>query len=224
MKPTSKSLSLAEEEVIAGNTRLTLQQVAQTLRQGKAVIVPTDTVWGLALLPNQAQSPSLLWKLKGRDPEKPIAWLVGSKDDLCRFGESISDEAVALAEAFWPGSLTLVVKASNLVPQAFRAADQTIALRWANCNALQELLETLGFPLAVTSANHSGAQAPRRLEDIDVRLIQCCGGFWAPSAYNLTLSGVASTVVDCAHGSWSILREGLIDEVSLKEALDKHSA
>ena len=107
------------------------------LKRGKPVVFPTDTVYGVGVAVGAAESPQVLYDLKRREDKKPIAWLVGEVDDLARYGRAVPELAFALARTFWPGPLTLVVKASAAVPPAFRSAEGTIGLRMpANETAL----------------------------------------------------------------------------------------
>ena len=99
----------------------TIDQAARALRQGEAVIFPTETVYGLGVSVRAATGPDVLYDLKERDRGKPISWLVGGADDLDRYGARVPAIARKLADAYWPGPLTLVVHASDEVPEAFRS-------------------------------------------------------------------------------------------------------
>ena len=94
----------------------TIDQAARALRQGEAVIFPTETVYGLGVSVRAATGPDVLYDLKERDRGKPISWLVGGADDLDRYGARVPAIARKLADAYWPGPLTLVVHASDEVP------------------------------------------------------------------------------------------------------------
>ena len=107
----------------------TIDQAARALRQGEAVIFPTETVYGLGVSVRAATGPDVLYDLKERDRGKPISWLVGGADDLDRYGARVPAIARKLADAYWPGPLTLVVHASDEVPEAFRSDAGTIGLR-----------------------------------------------------------------------------------------------
>ncbi len=107
----------------------TIDQAARALRQGEAVIFPTETVYGLGVSVRAATGPDVLYDLKERDRGKPISWLVGGADDLDRYGARVPALVRKLAGAYWPGPLTLVVHASDEVPEAFRSDAGTIGLR-----------------------------------------------------------------------------------------------
>lgn len=189
---------------------ISLEEAVVLLRQGRSVVFPTDTVYGLGLSPVYAASPELLFRLKQRDESKPVAWLVDGPEALGEWGASVPDWARRLAEAHWPGALTLVVRASDRVPASFASAQGTIGLRMPASATTLALLEALEAPLATTSANISGGPAVSRAADLDLRLLAEVplllpldgeGGEGAPDA-------VASTVVDCTGDGPVVLRQG----------------
>lgn len=179
-----------------------ITEVVAALRAGKPAIFPTDTVLGLGVAVNHAPSPAELYQLKQRASDKPIAWLVGSIDDLTRYGKNVSTQALELARVYWPGALTIIVEASDEVPAAYRSAKGTIALRMPNDPVALELIEYVG-PLATTSANISGEPAPARTEELSpslaARVVAVAGE--APG-------GHASAVVDCTCTPPRVIRQG----------------
>ena len=172
----------------------TIEQAAAALRRGSAAIFPTDTVFGLGVSVRDAASPRILFDLKKRDAGKPVAWLVGGEGDLAAYGSDVPGYAFSLARAFWPGPLTLIVRASDAVPRAFQSEAGTIGLRMPASDTALALIRAVGCPLATTSANRSGAPAPYRLESLDVLLALAVGTVVTDEGEK---SGVASTVVDC---------------------------
>ena len=192
-----------------------LEQAAEALRRGEAVIYPTETVYGLGVAVGAAESPDILFELKRRDRKKPIAWLVGAVDDLDRYGRNVPDFAHVLARTFWPGPLTLVVKASELVPAAFRSAEDTIGLRMPNNATALELIRLVGSPLATTSANLSGAQSPCSCAAVNPRLAEHVGLVLA-DASDEDKSGVCSSVLDCTHDHPIMMREGAVSIAAIQ--------
>ena len=130
-----------------------LSKAVAALTAGKSVVFPTDTVYGIGIAVGLACSPEAIFIDKRRDPDKAIPWLVGSPAALTRYGRDVSQLAHDMVSQFWPGPLTLVVKAGDNVPEAFRGANDTIALRMPNDSVALELIERVGFPLATSSAN-----------------------------------------------------------------------
>lgn len=185
----------------------TIEKAAASLKTGEAVIFPTDTVYGLGVLPSAADSPSLLFELKERPQDKPVAWLVGRVEDLARYGENIPEYALDLAKKHWPGALTLIVNASAQVPSAYSSDANTIGLRMPNSATALQLIELAGAPLATTSANISGKPAPACAGDLDQEL---CNRVACIVYGNECEVGIASTVVDCTGDEPVVLRQGSV--------------
>ena len=181
------------------------ENAVRALRAGKAAVFPTDTVYGLGIAIDAAADCSELFAIKQRPSGKPVAWLVGSADDLERYGDKVPDWANGLAREFWPGALTLIVRASDAVPRAFRSEDGTIGLRMPASDVALALIGACGCPLATTSANLSGRDAPGAFEDLDREVVE---GAAAVIRGTVPASGIASTVVDCTGDAPRILRQG----------------
>lgn len=176
---------------------------------GEGVLVmPTDSVYGIGCLASPA-NPALwrIFDIKHRDRTQTLPWLVADEEDLARYGHDVPSSARSLAAAFWPGALTLVVEAAGTVPPEYRGADGTIALRMPDSNLVRDIARGCGIPLAVTSANTHGLAAATSGANVEPQIV---------AAVDLTLDagpapvGVASTIVDCAHGAPRVLREGAI--------------
>lgn len=193
----------------------TKHEAIAALRRGEAVIFPTETVYGLGVSVEAAASPDVLYDLKERDRGKPISWLVGGVDDLDRYGAHVPDLARRLARAYWPGPLTLVVEAGGAVPAAFRSQAGSIGLRMPDSEVALELIEAVGCPLATTSANISGLQAPGAFDALDPDLAARVGVV-VPDDGDDDKSGVASTVIDCTGAAPRILREGAVSEADIQ--------
>lgn len=183
------------------------QPVVSALREGKAVILPTDTVYGLSVSPLHAKGPDTLYQIKQREVGKPIAWLVGDKEALNYFGYDVPLYAQRLAQKFWPGALTLIVKAHPSVPRAFCSKEGTIGLRMPHNQTVLEVIKRLGCPIATTSANISGEEPTKSFAEIEPALLSSVDA-WIND--NEEKSGIASTVVDCTGIAPRILREGAL--------------
>lgn len=226
---------------------LSKEEVARALAAGEAAVFPTDTVFGLGVSVGAAAGPQLLYDLKHRDAGKPVAWLVEGPEALDVYGEDVPAYARRLAEAFWPGALTLVVRASDAVSAAFQSAAGTIGLRMPASEAALGLIRAVGCPLAVTSANLSGASDTARAEDLDHALVARTAGLYLPAGAAAAAglasgcaeatpsasarfatsdqpmpspaSGVASTVIDCTQAAPQVLRAGALTLEDLKGCL-----
>lgn len=181
-----------------------VQQAVERLRAGECILFPTDTVFGLGASVLHSEGPTALNRLKHRKDDQPIAWLVEDASALDSYGESVPPYARELAQAFWPGALTLIVHASDAVPTTFRAPDGTVALRVPDHGAVRDLIDATGAPLAATSANRSGEAAPRTAEEVSEHLRK--------RLFLLDTdeegSGNASTIVDCTGAQPRVVREG----------------
>lgn len=234
------------EAIVAARRPLALKEATRALAAGNAVVFPTDTVFGLGVSVGAAAGPQLLYDLKHRDAGKPVAWLVEGPEALDVYGRDVPAYARRLAETFWPGGLTLVVRASDAVPAAFQSPAGTIGLRMPASEAALGLIRAAGCPLAVTSANLSGAADTARAEDLDRALVARTAGLYLPGGVAAAgiasgcaeatpsasarfaaadrlvpppASGTASTVLDCTGEAPRVLRAGALTLDDLKGCL-----
>ena len=161
-----------------------IEEAVTALRAGRAVILPTDTVYGLCALPEHED---VLYELKGRDRSKPVALLAADVDVLI---ERLPDLDRAVVERYLPGPYTLVsgsvgVRVPSLPPST------------------AEIVREVGV-VAATSANLSGGVDPRRIEDIPPQIRAACGAIVDGGA----LPGIASTVLDISGDEPRVLRQG----------------
>lgn len=194
-----------------------VEQVARVLAGGGVAVFPTDTVYGIAqTVAANPDGPHRLFAIKRRPAGKVVPWLVADPDDLDRYAAAVPAYARMLARAFWPGPLTLVLRARASVPPAYRAADGTVALRVPDSTFVRALVRAVGSPLATTSANTSGMPAPVCFGDVEGRImyeadIIVDGGE--------TLDGEASTVVVCTGDAPVVTREGVLDADDVARAI-----
>ena len=185
---------------------------ATVLRDGGIAVFPTETVYGIGAVADSCFGPHELFEIKVRPSSLPIPLLVETEDALDIWGSDVPDYAHNLAKAFWPGAVTLVVKASDRVPKDFRAPDGSVGLRSPKHEVVLELIQAAGGPLFTTSANTHGNPAPGAFDEIEPRII---------SHADVVLNGgetehqVPSTVVVCTGPEPVIAREGAVpaDEI-----------
>ena len=185
----------------------TFDAAAKALAAGASVVIPTDTVYGIAVAVGPAASPQAIFDIKQRDAGKAIPLLVADPADLDRYGLDVPAYAHALAAAFWPGALTLVVRASDAIPPAFRAADGTVALRCPNDQRVRELIRRVGAPLATSSANTSEQPAPASIQQLEPRIAQAVAVVVDGGPCTV---GIPSTGVTCTAAAPLVWREGAI--------------
>jgi L-threonylcarbamoyladenylate synthase len=187
-----------------------LALAAKELRAGAVVAVPTDTVYGLAADLSQPQAVAQLFTLKERPAEVALPVLVDGLDQVSAVAGPLESRAEDLAERYWPGPLTLVVRRRRTFTTDLggpSSARRTVGVRWPDHPVVRALCRELG-PLAVTSANRHGAPpavtarevADRFAADDDLALI-LDGGL---------CDGTPSTVVECRGPALRCLREGAI--------------
>jgi tRNA threonylcarbamoyl adenosine modification protein (Sua5/YciO/YrdC/YwlC family) len=177
-------------------------EAAAIARAGGIVVVPTETVYGLAARPTE-ELVARLFELKRRPRDKSVQLLIPSIDAMAELGEP-SPDAIVLAEAFWPGPLTLVVRASDAAPDAL-VDDCRIGLRVPGHALALDLLARCG-PLAATSANLSGDPTPSAISDIH----DLFGSSVDAYIDGGEIVGTGSTVVDVSRDEPRVLREGPI--------------
>lgn len=185
----------------------TMDAAISELSAGRAVVFPTDTVYGLGISIKAADGPGIIYDIKERSLRKPIAWLVSGKNDLQKYGKVVPESVIALAQHFWPGPLTIIVRASDEVPVAFRSAQDTIGLRMPDDETALQLVRRAGCPLATSSANIAGDRSPKTADELSEDLL---AKVQVVLRDNEPRSGVSSTVVDCSTGHPEVLREGAI--------------
>ncbi len=193
--------------------RASIKRAAGILKAGGLVAFPTDTVYGVAAVPQQPSSVARLYVAKERPPDKAIPILLAELKDLYRVVSEVSDLVQRLIEAFWPGGLTLILPKSNLVP-AEVSPSATIAVRMPDLIITRAIISCVGFPLAVTSANRSGRASPRTAAEV---LSQLGGRIAAVVDGGPCPGGVPSTILDCTSEPPRVLRTGAISTELLRQ-------
>jgi L-threonylcarbamoyladenylate synthase len=194
------------------------------LKRGGVVGIPTDTLYGLAACVFNLDAVQRVFDLKGRPANMPIPVLLADATDLESCVKEIPDAAFDLADKFWPGALTLVLKKSNAIPDIISAGGDTVAVRVPNHSVPRQLVRGLGAPITGTSANRSGqpgltaADAVRETFGDELELVIDAGEI---------TGGVASTVLDLSGGVPVLLRQGAVSseeiEAILGEKLSKET-
>ena len=184
---------------------------ADLLRRGLPVVLPTDTVYGVGVLPFDAAAIDLLYAIKGRPAEKGIPILLGDVADVAHVAGIIPPAAAALMAHFWPGPLTLIVPRRPELP-ANLSPDDTIAVRVPDHALARALIRAAGGAVAATSANVSG-QPPARAADEALAVLG--GRVAAVLDDGPSPGGMASTVVDCTVDPPVVRRAGPLTAADL---------
>ena len=184
-----------------------LAALGALLRAGGVVLLPTDTVYGVAAAPDRADALARIVAAKGRDPSKPCQLLAASAAAVEAAGLPLPPAAAALARAFWPGALTLVID---------RPGGGTEGPRVPAHETARALCEAAGGLLRCTSANHSGEAPALTADEAAAALPEADALVDAGPAPG----GVASTVARIApDGTLAVLREGALPRAALLRAL-----
>ena len=185
--------------------------IVTTLEGGGVVVLPTDTVYGLAALPTDAGASARLFALKGRGADVPVAVLCASAEQaLALADDPLAPGVAAVAERWWPGPLTLVLPRRPGVALHLGEPRHTIGLRVPDDDLVRAVAERVG-PIAATSANRHGqptaVTALEATEQLgpDVDLVVDGG----------RLEGRSSTVIDATTSPWRVLREGPLDAAAI---------
>ena len=187
-------------------------EAVMVLRSGGTVVLPTDTVYGLGALPDRADGVQAIFDLKQRPPDMHLAVLVAGPEQLSMVSTDTRPGVAALARAFWPGALTMVLPHATPLVANLGGADGTVGVRCPD-NELVRALARLVGPLAVTSANLHGVPTPDTAPEVAVAL----------PAVDLVIDGgrceggVPSTVIDVVGGEPRILRLGPVGEAAVVE-------
>lgn len=181
------------------------QKAAKTLKKGGVVIIPSDSSYGLAALASNKQAVERLYQIKGRARGKPSLVIVGSVEVAHELVE-FTPLAESLVNKFWPGGLTVVLKARNLklAPEIY-GGDKTLALRWPAKKELQWLAGEVGL-FILPSANLAGQPAPFQKEELDQQFIKLVDFVLDEP----TGGHPVSTLVDARGEKPMILRQGAV--------------
>lgn len=202
-----------------------IEEAARLLRDGRLVAVPTETVYGLAADALNPTAVASIFAAKGRPMDNPLIVHIADMHDWAPLVRDIPANAQALADAFWPGPLTIILPAADCIPNEVRGGLSTVAVRFPSHPIAQAVILHAGCPLAAPSANRSGAPSPtnadRVFEDMQGRIDAVVDGGDSDV-------GVESTVIDLSHDIPRLLRPGgvtpemiesVIGEIEIDEAV-----
>ena len=193
-----------------------IQHAANLLHQGKLVAIPTETVYGLGADASNPEAVAKIFAAKGRPADHPLIVHLAYAAQIRDWASEVPDAALALAQAFWPGPLTLILPKKMSVPLAVTGGQETIALRVPAHPVALWLLRTFGGGVAAPSANRFGRISPTQASHVAEELgdaVDCIldGG--------PCLVGVESTILDLTDRQPTILRPGRITRSQLETAL-----
>ena len=193
------------------------EEAAEIIRRGGLVAFPTETVYGLGADAFNEEACAQIYEAKGRPSDNPLIVHIAEYEAILRLTDDRNPRMKALAESFWPGPLTMIVKRGrNSVPDAVTGGRDTVAVRWPSHPVAQALIRAAGGYIAAPSANRSGRPSPTKashvIEDLDGRIDMIIDG-------GDTQVGLESTIVDLSGEEVRILRPGMIGAEEIARVL-----
>ena len=193
-----------------------LERAVELLRAGQPVAFPTETLYALGADGLNPEAVERVFEAKARPAEKGMILAVASVEQVAELVEEVPPPAAALMARFWPGPLTLVLRARTHVSRVVTGGGDTVAVRYSGHPVVTALVQALGRPVVVPSANLAGHPPPRTaaevLRDLEGRIPLVLDG--GPTA-----SSVPSTIVDVSGPEPRVLREGAISAAAILEGL-----
>ena len=193
-----------------------MEEAGELIKAGELVAFPTETVYGLGgngLLPDAAKK---IYAAKGRPSDNPLIVHIADKKDLEVLSCDVNDMAVKVAEAFWPGPLTMILKKKDIVPDSITGGLGTVAIRMPSHPVAARLIKTSGVYIAAPSANISGKPSPTKAEHVIHDMNGRINMIIADDTVDI---GVESTIVDLSEDVPTILRPGFITKKQLEDVL-----
>ncbi|WP_368220908.1 L-threonylcarbamoyladenylate synthase, partial [Anaerotruncus rubiinfantis] len=210
--PRTKVLKVTDIE----KDRAALDQAAALLREGKLVAIPTETVYGLAANALDPQAAHAIYTAKGRPGDNPLIVHVSDLSQIPPLVKTVPDALRRLAEAFWPGPMTVIMEKSDKIPPATSGGLETVAIRMPSHPVARELIRRSGVPLAAPSANLSGSPSPTTaqhcIDDLTGRVDVIVDGGECEV-------GVESTVLTLCTDPPSVLRPGAVTLEMLRQVI-----
>ena len=195
-----------------------IRRAAEIIRAGRLVAFPTETVYGLGSDALREEAAAKIYAAKGRPSDNPLIAHIADRSALYELAACVPDWAEGLADAFWPGPLTLVFPKKPIVPDGTTGGLKTVAVRMPAHETARKLIRAAGVPIAAPSANTSGRPSPTTafhvLEDMDGKIDCILDGGDAGF-------GLESTIIDATGPVPVILRPGYISAEMVREIVGK---
>ena len=192
-----------------------IKEIANDIKEGKIVVFPTETVYGIGTNGLNEEAIGKLFKLKKRPKEKPISLLVYDIDMINKVAKDISETEYNIIKRFMPGPLTIILRKKENVPDILTAGSEFVGIRIPDNEIAKKLIEYSGIPIATTSANISGKESNTNIKDIMLEFKEKVDYYIDGGRSKL---GKASTVIKVEDNKIKILREGSITKEQLENS------
>ena len=212
----TKGSILVNTILFTENTKENIEKAAEIIRRGGLLGIPTETVYGLGANALNADACRRIYEAKGRPQDNPLIIHVPDASWLSRYCEKVPESAYRLAEAFWPGPLTMILPKKEIVPYRTTGGLETVGVRCPNHPITRAVIAAADVPIAAPSGNTSGRPSPTciadMIEDMDGRIEGMFDG--GPCAV-----GVESTIIDLTCTPPRLLRAGGLPLEELERVL-----
>ena len=188
-----------------------LEHAAELIKQGKIVVFPTETVYGIGTNGLDAGAVKKLYEIKQRPLNKPVTLLVSNMEMVEMLAKDITEIEYKIMKKFFPGPLTIILKKKEIVPDIVTAGGQTVGISMPSGEIARKLVEIAGIPIAAPSANITGQSSGTNIQEIRKHFEGKADFFIDDGESEL---GISSTIVQVINGKPQILRQG---SVALKE-------
>lgn len=195
-----------------------LKKHAKLLKEGKTVIFPTETVYGLGANALDENAVSKIYEAKGRPSDNPLIIHINNIKKVYDLAENISDKAKLVMEKFWPGPLTVILKKKSIVPNKTTGGLESVAIRVPSNKIALKLLELCDTPISAPSANISGRPSPTKGSHVIEEMNKRVNGIVVGGKSDF---GLESTVIDFTGKVPIILRPGVISKEDLEKVIGK---
>lgn len=196
--------------------RTAIRQAADLIRSGELVAFPTETVYGLGADAMNPEASGKIYKAKGRPSDNPLIIHIARHEDLLRITDKVPPQAKVLADAFWPGPLTMIIHKNGDVPRETTGGLDTVAVRMPEHPVALALIADSGCLIAAPSANTSGKPSPTRAEHVSADLDGKIAMILDAGPVGI---GIESTIIDLTDNIPTILRPGYITKDMLESVL-----
>ena len=193
-----------------------IKKQALLLKEGKTVIFPTETVYGLGANALDEEAVKRIYEAKGRPSDNPLIVHIYNKEDINKLADNISEKAIKVMDAFWPGPITIVLNKKDIVPKTTSGGLNTVAIRMPAHKIAQALIKESGIPIAAPSANISGRPSPPKGAHVKDEMQGRVSGIILGDDCNY---GLESTVLDMTEDIPMILRPGSINKEDLENLI-----
>ena len=209
-------------QLFSNPTQKEIKRAARALKDGNLVAFPTETVYGLGADAENEKAVSRIYSVKDRPKDHPLIVHISSTKQLGNWARDIPDYATKLANDFWPGPMTLILKKSELAKNFITGGQKSIGLRVPNQQVALELLQEFeglgGLGIAAPSANRFGSISPTTASAVEIELSSFLGSKDLILDGGQCAIGVESSIIDCTKATPVVLRPGAVSSEMIESA------